>query len=99
MSGTATASLWPRSSAAWPPRPKIATRAPVLPRFRVGIGLGIVETGRRSAAAALSVGRAAFPITAAAARPLSLRNSRRFGFTGLKASDFDIKKLRLDFLE
>jgi hypothetical protein len=56
------------------------TRWPVFPKFRVGMALVVAGFKGISEAARAAVGRVASPITAATARPPSLRNSRRFGF-------------------
>src|ERR1017187_8761132 len=94
MRGTATASLWARSSADWPPRLKRPIRWPVLPRFLVGMALVVAGFERVSEAAWVTVGRAVCPTTAAAARPPSLRNSRRFGF---KLSAISLLRISWDF--
>src|SRR5579872_3689685 len=78
MMGTAMSSLWARSSEACPPRLKMPTLYPVLPRLRVGMASRCGDSLMAAvAAAAGTFGSAAEPITAAVIRPLDLRNARR----------------------
>src|SRR5580698_5022705 len=77
MMGTATASLLALSSAAWPPRLKIPTLYPVLPRFRVGIAVVVAGLEGCAAWARATSGSAAEPSAAAVMRPPALRKVRR----------------------
>src|ERR1035441_7846888 len=82
MIGTATASLLGFSREACPPRLKMPTLNPVLPRFRVGIALVVAEllgSGRETGLdwPRARSGRAAEPSAAAVMRPPALRKDRR----------------------
>src|SRR5271165_1881388 len=77
MMGTAAASLSGRSSAAWPPRLKIPTRYPVLPRLRVGMAFGVAGFEGSVGSVAAAAGRAACATRPAVIAPLVFRKSRR----------------------
>src|SRR5271165_6425056 len=83
MMGTAASSLCGRSREACPPRLKMPTLYPVLPRLRVGMASGRVDSAGAAAAAVDSLGRAAEPRTAAVITPLDLRNVLRLLRDGL----------------
>src|SRR5215831_2771415 len=77
MIGTATSSLCAFSTAACPPRLKMPTLYPVLPRLRVGMEGDVLGfDGSLLSERAIS-GRADAPSTAAVIAPLALRNARR----------------------
>ena len=82
MIGTATASLFQRSRAACPPRPKMLTRRPVLPKLRVGMAAFATFAAADNNGALGLVGAAGIklcPASTAVITPPNLRNSRRFG--------------------
>src|SRR5580700_287428 len=91
MIGTALASLFGFSTAAWPPRLKMPTLYPVFPRLRVGMESEVAEfegRGREGWAdwPCTTSGRAADPIAAAVMIPPALRKARRLLLDGI--SDF-----------
>src|SRR5277367_2147448 len=93
MMGTAFVSLLGFSSAAWPPRLKIPTLYPVLPRLRVGMASEVAEFEGRGLDAGpdwpvTTSGRAAEPRAAAVMIPPALRKVRRL-LRG-ERSDFDL---------
>src|SRR5579871_4821021 len=76
MIGTATSSLCGFSSEAWPPRLKMPTLYPVLPRLRVGIGSGR-GVSADFASTVGSFGSVTDPKATAVIKPLDFRNERR----------------------
>src|ERR1700733_8047461 len=92
MMGTAMASLLGLSREAWPPRLKMPTLYPVLPRLRVGIAFEVAELEGKGLVAGADwlraiCGTAAELSAAAVMRPPVLRNERRL-LDGL--SDLDL---------
>src|ERR1700682_5860431 len=85
MIGTATSKLFPRSSAACPPRLKIPTLYPVLPRLRVGIAACVLEfTGSAGIVAAATGAAMALCVSKpAATAPPVFRKLRRSGELGV----------------
>src|SRR5271157_448294 len=77
MMGTATASLSARSSAAWPPRLKIPTRYPVLPRLRVGMAFGVAGFEGSDGSVVAEAGMADCAMRPAVTAVPVLRKSRR----------------------
>src|SRR5580704_13095017 len=77
--GTATSKLSAFSSAAWPPRLKMATLYPVLPRLRVGMAASVLAfegSGANEAPAGFASAELLDKRPAATAPP-ALRKSRR----------------------
>src|SRR5271165_3352979 len=80
MMGTAASSLCAFSSAACPPRLKMPTLYPVLPRLRVGMAACVLGFAGRGGNAAMDGDASAAPLLvkrAAATAPVALRKLRR----------------------
>src|SRR6266567_4241250 len=94
MMGTATSSLCPRSSVACPPRLKMPTLYPVLPRLRVGIpptagaSFASAELAPVAPCARTNVGMVAAPSTAAPPTFRKLRRSEDFRDSDLRMDSF-----------
>src|ERR1700691_5682954 len=93
MTGIALASLLAFSSAAWPPRLKMPTLYPVLPRFRVGMESEVAALEGRPLEAGpgrplATSGSVAEPRTAAVMMPPAFREARRLLFADFSAVFF-----------